>query len=196
MFKIIAKTALKVLLALVIALIIAFTVASLGFPKAMAEFFEKQGNYSFAKGYMSLQYTYSGDINDLAHFVQDCILAEDDGSVSKSGDKLTSHEGFAALCEMETQRLNLDYRQYICGKIACAKYRLGDKSGAIQTAENAVLEGNGFSKNNAAVQLAVEVSKAKDKECAQTLKTFAEEHGGDTDYSAEFIAALDKVING
>lgn len=196
MFKIITKTALKVLLALVIALIIAFAVASLGFPKAMAEFFEKQGNYSFAKGYMSLQYTYSGDVGDLARCVQDCILAEDDNSVSKTGDKLLGHEQFDGLCESETERLGLDYRQYICGKIACSKYRLGDKDGAVSLAKDAVSKSGEFSKNNALVQLAVEVSKAKDKECAQTLKTAVEECGGDTGYSKEVITAIEKVING
>ena len=198
MFKIIVKTALKVLLALLILAVIAFAAVSLAAPKTMAEFFEKQGNYSFAKGYMSLQYTYSGNVDDLAHFVQDCIQAEDDNSTSKMGEKLVVHDGFKELCERETERLGVDYRHYICGKIACAKYRLGDKDGAIKFAKDKdyIVENGEFSKNNALVQLMVEVTKANDKDGAQQLKSAIGKIECSGEYRSDILAALEKVING
>lgn len=197
MFKIIAKTALKVLVAVIIALIIAFAVASLGFPKSMAGFFEKQGAYSFAGGYASLQYGYSGKTEDLARCVQDYVLAENDKNTVKFGDKLAAAEDFDGFSESETARLGFDYKQYICGKIACAKYRNGDKDGALVFAKTAVEESGRFAKNNALVQLVLEIYGADDADAARAAKPVLENvpHSeDDSEYLLSIIKVLDNII--
>lgn len=169
--KVILKTALKTLLAVVIVIIIGFAVLSLGFPKLMASFLEDGGNYSFAAGYMSLSYSYSNDVADLARCVHDYISADKDEKVSQFGDKLVAHEKFLEYCDSESERLTayyggekpFDYRQYICGKIAAAKYRLGDNFGTMQIIYSA-MDGVNFPANNAFVQLVLMVQERKDKD--------------------------------
>ena len=108
MFKVIIKTALKTLLALIIVLALAFVGLSLGYPSGMAGFFENCGMYSFAKGYASLSYTYSGNISDLARCFNDGVMAGDDGNTANRGNELISNEKFEEFCIAETERLGLD----------------------------------------------------------------------------------------
>lgn len=154
MFKVIIKTALKTLLALIIVLALAFVGLSLGYPSGMAGFFENCGMYSFAKGYASLSYTYTGNISDLARCFNDGVMAGDDGNTANRGNELISNEKFEEFCIAETERLGLDYRQFVYGNTACAEYRRGQKSEALETALKAVTDKNSFPVNNALAQLA------------------------------------------
>lgn len=154
MFKVIVKTALKTLLAAIIILVLAFAGLSLGYPSGMASFFERCGWYSFAKGYASLSYTYSGNIEDLARCFNDGVMANDDGSTVKFGGELIEKDGFDGLCERETERLGINYRHFVYGNVSCAKYRRGDKNGALDTAVKAFADKNSFPVNNALTQLA------------------------------------------
>ncbi|MDE7330480.1 MAG: hypothetical protein K2N30_05295 [Clostridia bacterium] len=163
MFKVIAKTALKTLLAAVIILCVAFGVASLGFPASMAGFFEKCGNYSFATGYASLSYTYSGKVDDLARCLNDSIMAGNDGNTVHFGNMLLDNGGFNGYCAE-----NNGYRQFACGKIAAAKYRQGDKQNALLVAKSAFTEG-GFPVGNALVELMI--TAESDKDMLSAIKT-------------------------
>lgn len=171
MSKIILKTALKTLLAVFIALIAGFAVLSLGFPRTMASFLEDGGSYSFAAGYCSLSYSYSGDIKDLARCVNDYVAAGDDRHVAEFGDKLVRHENFAEYCDYEKERLGLDYRQYICGKICYAYYRLGHRFNAMQIVESA-MDHVSFPAGNALVQLILLVEDEKDKDFADDILAY------------------------
>lgn len=195
MFKVIAKTALKTLAIVIALIVLAFGIASLGFPSAMAGAFEKLGNYSFATGYASLSYSYSKDVADLARCAQDSILAGNDKATVRFGDKLISHEDFSSYCEKESERLGLDYFQFICGNTACAKYRTGNTDGALKTCETALSETEGFPEGNAYARLTVVVAEKNDADTAKLIKTALEgvASGGGT-YDT-VINILDKIIN-
>lgn len=169
MSKVVLKTAIKTAIAVIVLLLVAFAVASLGFPKKMAEFNEKCGNYSIAAGYMSLSYTYSGEVDDIARCVADSVLAENDKNTVKFGDKLLSHEKFDEYCEGQTEKLNIDYRQYICGQISAAKYREGDTDGAVEAAKRSLEKVKGFPAGNPLVRLTVEMKYKNDRDGAKKI---------------------------
>lgn len=188
MFKVIAKTALKTLLAAVIILCLAFGVASLGFPAKMAGFFEKCGNYEFATGYASLNYTYSHKTADLARCFNNSAMAKNNGNVIHFGNMLLADEGFDTYCKE-----NAGYRQFACGKIACARYVMGDGKTALKLAEETVLGEGGFPKNNALVSLML--AAEKDKEMLSAIKT-AMEKVSPAESEAEYYATVTDVLNG
>ncbi len=165
MNNVILKTALKTLLALLIALILAFGIASLGFPGHMATLFENMRAYNFAAGYAGLAYSYSGTIQNLARCLDDSILAGDNVNVINYGGQLVKSDGFAeyAAARTEEERAGLpdelkdsyDYYNTVYGNVACAQYYVGDKTGALATANGSMQNLSGFPKNNALAALAI-----------------------------------------
>lgn len=169
--KIVVKTAVKTVLIIIAVLVVAFAVASLGFPQHMATFYESIGNYPAAVMSASLRYSYTGDCYDLARCVDDSILSEKSELVLEYGEKLLAHDDFEEVCAAKTQSIKeynknnrpegsenvdfvFDYKQYVCGKIAVAKYVRGDFEGALATATQA----NGtssFAQGNALMTLAM-----------------------------------------
>ena len=187
MNKIILKTALKTLLALIIIFAVVFGALSIGYPSGMADFFEKSGNYSFAAGYASLNYRYTGKTEDLARCVNDYIMAENDRNIIHFGGRLIEANGFDELCESESDRLGLDYRQFVYGSIACSKYRQND---------SAFTENGGFPVNNALVRLTVLAEK--DYETLVKIRTSVGEISPGEDereYYDSVIKVLDKLID-
>ncbi len=196
MNKIILKTALKTLLALIIIFAVVFGALSIGYPSGMADFFEKSGNYSFAAGYASLNYSYTGKTEDLARCVNDYIMAENDRNIIHFGGRLIEANGFDELCESESDRLGLDYRQFVYGSIACSKYRQNDSAGAIAAAEAAFTENGGFPVNNALVRLTVLAEK--DYETLVKIRTSVGKISPGEDereYYDSVIKVLDKLID-
>ncbi|MDE6585823.1 MAG: hypothetical protein K2K80_03990 [Clostridia bacterium] len=161
MYKLIGKTALKVLLAALIVLIVAFGILSLGYPAGLASFFEKSGNYSFASGYASLNYKYTGKIEDLERCFNDYVMSGNDENTVYYGEKLVNanNQGFATLCKQRDEELGINYRHMVYGTIACAKYRQSDKAGAVNSAKEAFIEGEGFPAANALVKLILAAEK-------------------------------------
>ncbi|MDE7167493.1 MAG: hypothetical protein K2O28_01440 [Clostridia bacterium] len=196
MFKVILKTALKTLLIVAVIVLVAFGVASLGFPSEMAGLCEKSGNYSMATGYASLSYTYTKDVNDLNRCFLNSVHANNDSDIVKFGDKLIADEKFAEVCEKaeSTVQIEADYKQYVYGRVAAAKYRNGKKDEAFDTAVAADVQG--FPKNNALAILAVQVIESKDKDMANKLLAEVGNHTpaeGDSDYHTALVNELTKV---
>ena len=169
MFKTICKTALKTLLLLAVVVLVAFGVASLGFPSDMAGLCEKSGNYAMATGYANISYTYTKDVNDLNRCFLDSVHAHNDGNVIKFGEKLIADEKFSEVCESTASLVETDYKQYVYGRLAAAKYRKGNKDEAVQLALNAMEGVSGFPKNNALAVLSVQVIESGDKDTANIL---------------------------
>ncbi len=174
MFKIIIKTALKTLLIVLVAAVLAFAVASLGFPRSMASFCEKCGNYSMSAAYYSLSFSYTGDIDDLARTVSNNVEAENHANTSSFGDKLISNSNFNGYCEDKSKDLGLDYRQYICGKICIAKYEADGIDSALSCAVEAMRHVEGFPRGNALMQLILKVNTKRDKNGGEKLLTEVE----------------------
>lgn len=169
MFKVILKTALKTLLAVLILALVAFGIASLGFPSEMAGLCEKTGNYKMALGYANLSYSYSGSPSDLNRCFMDGVYAGSDGDIVKYGDKLIACEEFDDICAEKSAALESDYRQYVYGKIASAKYRKGSVDEALAMATEATDDMQGFPLNNALAALSLEVIAKSDAGTAARL---------------------------
>lgn len=196
MFKVIAKTALKALIIAVLFVSLAFGVLSLGYPLGMASFFEHCGNYSFASGYASLNYKYTGKLEDLDRCFYDCSLASDDGDIIYFGETLLSKHGFDEYGAARGEELGINYKHYVCGCVAAAKYRQGDKAEALETAKSAFEAESGFPNANALVKLLLE---------AQTDTVYLENGvkpavleitplGGQADYYNRVISIIDGLI--
>lgn len=182
MNNLIVKTALKTLLGIVIAVIVAFGVASLGFPSAMASMWENFGNYSFATGYSSLAYSYSGSAEDLAQCLKYSVLAENNADTVKYGDKLIAHEDFEAVCRSrdEENTASTDYaggyKQFVCGRVALAKYASGDFDGALSCALYAMEGVSDFPAGNALIVLSLEIIRLSDDGAAQSVLALLENY--------------------
>lgn len=202
MSKVILKTALKTLLIAAVLALVAFGIASLGFPSEMAGLCERSGNYSMATGYASLSYTYSKNVNDLNRCFIDSVYAKNDNDIVKFGDELISNEKFEEICENNSKKVTaengteiiIDYKQYVHGNVAAAKYRKGNGEEALKTAKNAMDGVQGFPKNNALSSLALAVIDAGDADFAKTLlEEIQTNHADDTDYYAALVSELKKV---
>lgn len=177
MLKVILKTALKTLLAVAFAALVAFGIASLGFPSEMATLCEGTGNYSMATGYSSLAYAYSNKAEDLNRCFANGLHAKNDGSIIKYGDKLVKDERFKEICEANSKtvptpnggEVKIDYKQYVYGNLACAKYRQKDKDGAFSCADEGMNGLDGFPVNNALAVLSLQVIESGDGETAKLL---------------------------
>lgn len=203
MSKVILKTALKTLLIVAIVVLVAFGVASLGFPSDMASLCEKTGNYSMATGYASLSYTYSKDVKDLNRCFTDSIYAKNDGNIVKFGDQLINDEKFPEVCENITvikvktdkkeMEIPIDYKQYVYGQVAAAKYRTGNKEQALETAKNAMEGVEGFPANNALAILSLQVIQSGDKGTAKELLKITSKHQDGSDYYNVLISELENL---
>ena len=168
MIIVIAKTATQVLLIVLALAVVAGAVLHFCFPQVMATFTEKVGNYHLATYYQSQVYNNTGDVADLTRCVDDAILSGDDKNIVQFGDALISHEKFDEVCDAKNREfanISLNFKQYVCGKVAISKYNLRDFNGAILLAKTA----NGitsFENNNALITLSLKIVQAKDTVCA------------------------------
>lgn len=193
MFKTIVKTALKTLLLIVVLALVAFGVASLGFPSKMADLCEKTGNYYMAVGYANLSYTYTKDVNELNRCFVDSVYSKDDSKTVKYGDKLIAHEKFEEVCESTSSLTEVDYKQYVYGRVAAAKYRKGKKDEAFNLAVKAMEDATSFPKNNALGVLSVQVIESGDKDTAAKLLAEVQKFtpaDGEADYFDALVAGL------
>lgn len=179
MLKVVMKTAAKTLVILIIIGVLGFGILSLATPGIMAYAFEQCGAYSVAAGYASIQYKYTGDVDDLGRCFQDCVAAGDDKGCVRFGSELIKDPRFSAYCEEMNEKLagnmpdnydrGVDYMQYVYGKTACAKYVTGEKEEATALAEEGLRHTEGFPYNNAAVEISVKAAEADDAETKSRL---------------------------
>lgn len=165
----IVKTAVKT--AIIALLILSLLVVGINFlfPQHMATFCEQSGNYSLATKYASLRYSYTKNTDDLSRAVDDSILAKDDALIIEYGDQFILCDDFFPVCNNKSAQLSsFNYAQFVCGRIAIAKYNSGDFTGAQKVA----LFVNGtrsFESNNAFMTLGVKIIGNKDTASARVL---------------------------
>jgi hypothetical protein len=98
-------------------------------------------------------YGYSNEVYYIAYATEVAIGADNDEKIVLCGDKLLGDKNFETYCVERNAALpdgvKGDYEQYVYGQICTAKYRLGDKTGAVDLAFQS-LEENKFPENNAA----------------------------------------------
>ncbi len=131
MSKVIIKTAIKTLIAIIVALAVAAGILCFGFPKTMASIGEKSGNYGMAVAFASIQYTYSGAIEDLARCAEDSILSENDENIVKYCKQLLEDERFgefaaerSGIKNLGEIKVEINYKQFIENNLNAAQKRL------------------------------------------------------------------------
>lgn len=161
-----------------------------------------------------MRYAHTGDSFDLARCVDDSILSGKAEYVIKYGEEFLSCEDFEEVCAAKTQSIKdynnanrqddrssdfeFDYKQYVCGKIAVAKYVKKDFAGALNLAKQT----NGttsFKKNNALMTLAIETIKNDDKENVSAVIVAVTEvtptDGDEETLRRNVLSALEKILN-
>lgn len=161
--KVIILTAVKTVIALIAAALIVFGILSFGFPRTIAGMCEKTQNYNLAIKYYSLSYFYTGDSQDLLSCVHNSISSENDEDIILYTEKFIAHEDFEKYCEESGEK------QTVYANLLRAKYRTGDKQGALETARVAMDGVTDFPTSSAMVTLILEVRKAQDAETAKIL---------------------------
>lgn len=179
MLKVIVKTAVKTLVILIIVGALGFGIVSLATPGVMAYAFEQCGAYSVAAGYASIQYKYTGKVDDLDRCFRDCVAAGNDKGCVRFGTELIKDPRFAEYCERMNESLSdtmpdnygkgVDYAQYVYGKTACARYSSGESAEAVKLVEEGLRHTQGFPYNNAAVELCVKAAEKSDAETKSKL---------------------------
>ena len=92
---------------------------------------------------------YGGDIYFIAYATEVAIIGDYTEKIAVCGTKLLADDEFAQYCarrDEETASAG-GYAQYVCGQVCLAKYELGEKQQALDTASAWV--NNAFPQNNA-----------------------------------------------
>lgn len=193
--KTILKSIVVTLASIVMLLVMGFAVLSLAFPLTLSRVSASLGLYGVATHYAGMEYERSKDISDLAAATQYAIFAEDDRLIESYGDQLIEHPDFYAYCPTESMEKG-DYQQYIFGRLACAKYNLGDKERAVSLVFS--VNEDAFPANNAIIYLALSAIDADDKATCEDiltrLETFVVE--GDQKEDLDNIKTiLEEIVN-
>jgi len=153
--KVIVKSAIQILSVLLAIAIAGVLVLHFGFPEVLASYNEKIGNYKLATEYCASYYAKVGGIENLSRCVDNAILSDKKEYIVLYGEELIADDGFETLCAQKDAQfayINLDYKQYVGGKVAVAKY----KSLKFVDAMHLALQINGtttFKQNNALIQV-------------------------------------------
>lgn len=190
--KVIISSAIITVVALVAAGLIAFGVLSFVFPRTLAETCKDMGNYPLAIKYYSLSYTYTGDFNDLLSCVHISIETGNDEDTVYYIEKFMEHDDYPAYCE-ETGN-----EQTIYANLMRAKYRTGDKQGALEVMRKAMEGVTDYPPANALSAMILEARKAKDVETAKILMEEWKKYTPTAEQTKSYNSArevLNSVIN-
>lgn len=109
------------------------------------------------------------DIYFIAYATEVAIGLDDAEKIAACGTKLLTDNEFAAYCARLDEQTQSDggYAQYVCGKVCLAKYELGEKQQAVDTASAWVQ--NSFPKNNALAAVGLRAKMKGDKETVDAV---------------------------
>lgn len=185
--KVILRAVISSLLAMLVLSTFLVLTLSLVFPFSWMKITYDLGMDGVSVRNAKRAYHYTGDVSYIAYATEVAIGADDCERVEECGEMLILDEKFLSYCETRNQALseNTDglYEQYVYGQVSVAKYRLGDKDGAVNTA----FEGleNRFPKNNAVVALFLTALKAEDSETVDKIERKMNEMAGNISSNTE-----------
>ena len=170
--KVILRAVISTILAMLVLSTFLVLTLSLVFPFSWMKITYDLGMDGVSVRNAKRAYHYTGDVSYIAYATEVAIGADDCERVEECGEMLILDENFLSYCETRNQALpeNADgiYEQYVYGQVSVAKYRLGDKDGAVTTAFDG-LE-NRFPKNNAVVALLLTALKVEDSETVDKIE--------------------------
>lgn len=112
---------------------------------------------------------YNGDIYFIVHAAEVAIGLGDYEKINDCGERLLQDDEFAAYCVRRDSEMQSEggYAQYVCGQVCLAKYELGQKQQAVQTASEWV--GSAFPKNNALAAVGLRAAMKGDKDTVNAV---------------------------
>jgi hypothetical protein len=144
--------------AMAILIVGAFIVASFIYPATMMQLSYDLGNDRGCLRYARRAYDASGDVYYIAYAMEVAIGMNDTEEIAACASAFLEDESFESYCmewdeenALNTEISGLGYKQYIGGRLAVAKYSLGEKQQAVDVAFS--VNTQSFEKNNAVVAL-------------------------------------------
>lgn len=195
--KVILRAALSTLAAILV--LFAFMIFSLAyiFPSTMMNITYDLGMDGASISCAKRAYGRADEVYYIGFATEIAILSENFEEIDDCGSTLIEHDAFSAYCENKNGELgsgvNGSYEQYVYGQVSIAKYRLGKKTDAVETAFEGV--GSSFPKNNAVVALILTVNAENDGETLNRIQTKMNEmadglSGEDKTYFDELKAVI------
>lgn len=146
MKKLVIKTifiTVLAVLALCITVMSAFCVFK---PKVIGKMFDDLGNYNASQYFYQMQYSKTGDINELFTLVDNAYEEQDIASVRKYVGALISHKSFKSYCQNKNASLapgDMQTEEYYASWYAELLFLTGDFNNAIKFSKSYVLKNNG-----------------------------------------------------
>ena len=174
--RLIIKSILTTLAAMGLLFIFMLVMLMSFFPSTMMEFTYKLGMDDASIHYAERSYGWGEDEYFMAYGMEVAIGMGNYEKIEDCGEKLIADADFASYCARENERLpegvELTYDQYVYGQVCVAKYKQGDKEGAV---ERAFALTQGFPQNNAVVAVLYSSLAMKDEQTCSFIKTKMEQ---------------------
>ncbi len=194
MDKLIIKSVLSSLAA--IGLLFVFMLISLisFFPSTMMELTYDLGMDGPSIHYAERAYDWSNDEYFIAHAMEVAIGIKDTQKIDSCGERFIADDEFESYCAKRNENLpegvSLTYEQYVFGQVCVAKYKNGDKVGAVSRAFELTV---GFPNSNAVVAVLYTAIGDRDTETINLIREKMEQLSTET-LSVEEKAYFDEVF--
>lgn len=215
MRKLIVKTVLITLGIMLILAVAVFGIASFVAPSAMMRFFDSLGLETISGDYAYQQYQISDNLDYLARAFEIAAANNNDSVAAQRFDEFygeeesEQREAFYTYCENQSNRElpggapDYDYRSFVCGQAAIAKYRLSASSSSNEGKEEicafALFEtGEEFVEESPIVALSLDAIEKGDGEfCALLLRKIREEKrfNAENEIYINIVKGLEEVAN-
>lgn len=156
--KVVFRAMLSTFCAIIVLIVGAFVVASFVYPATMMQLSYDIGNDKGSLYYARRAYDASGDVYYIAYATEVAIGMNDTEEIDVCATAFLEDDEFESYCKewdeenaLNTDISGLSYKQYIGGRLAVAKYTLGDKRLAVEIAFS--VNTQSFERNNAVVAL-------------------------------------------
>ncbi len=203
MDKVILRAALSTLAAIVALMLFMILALSLAFPSTLMTITYDLGMDASSVHYAERAYAQSGeDVYFIAYATEVAIGSDNYEKIESCGEKFIRDDEFAAYCQNRDEEIASKggYEQYVFGQVCLAKYRLGDKTEAVERA--AELIAGRFPQSNALAAVGMTALANGDTATALQVKTKMIEMSttdfSDTDleYYGKILLALENGLNG
>ncbi len=160
--KVILRAFLSTFAAIVVLFAFMLSALCIFFPSTMMEITYDLGMESSSVHFAVRAYDGSEDIYYIAYATEVSIQEDMTGKILSCGEKFIHDEKFDEYCKKKGED-GESYQQFIYGQVAVSRYQKGDKTGAIELADSAFVEGR-FPKQNALVVLLLTAMENGDEE--------------------------------
>ncbi|MBQ8375239.1 MAG: hypothetical protein IJX98_06700 [Clostridia bacterium] len=173
--KVILKAALSTLAAILALLAAMILLLSFAFPQTMTGITYSMGMDSLSVHFATDAYNRTNKVEYIAHATEVSIGLNDYPKIDELGERLIADDEFAAYCAERNEALpeaaqgKTTYEEYLYRAVCVAKYKSGEKSGAVERAQELLL--GAFKRNNPVVAVLRAAIVAEDKDTVEMIES-------------------------